>query len=90
MTYTLVAVVTNAQTAGEMDTATFDRIEDAEERMARWAKYGVEGQCDEPAELAIFDSEDQLVRQWHWRRGRPFDPRTAAAADPVSAQSDAD
>jgi hypothetical protein len=82
VTYTLIAIVSRADTVGELGRQTFDTIDEAEVQMAEWAKYGVDGFCDEPSEVGIFDTEGVLVRQWHWRRRQPFDPREAAPDKP--------
>jgi hypothetical protein len=85
VTYTLIAVVASGGSVGELDRQTFDTIEAAEARMAEWGKYGVDGFCDEPSEVGIFDAEGTLVRQWHWRRRQPFDPREVAPDEPGAA-----
>lgn len=83
MTFTLVAFVTNANGRGQLDQETFATIAEAEERMARWARYGVEGQCDDASELAIIDADGTPVRFWHWRLRRSLDPRDVDAAEEI-------
>lgn len=85
MAYTLIAVVAKAGSVGELGRQSFDTIDEAEAQMAEWGKYGVDGFCDEPSEVGIFDAEGVLVRQWHWRRRQPFDPRQAASDEPGAA-----
>jgi hypothetical protein len=62
--YTLVAATRKPILDGVVATRTFETIEEAEEVMRTWARFGVDNQCNEADALYICDSNRTLVRRW--------------------------
>lgn len=70
--FTLVADVMSEAWSGEVARETFATIEDAETKMARWARFGVDDYSTDADLLRIMDESGTEIRRWHWRQGKPI------------------
>lgn len=71
--FRLVAEAWKHKYSGEVASRTFDDIGAAERLMRNWARFGVEGLCDEADRLCIYDAENRPVRLWSRREKRSVD-----------------
>ena len=71
MAYTLVAEVMSQAWSGEVARETFATIDEAEKRMARWARFGVDDYCTDPDAIRILDDQDREISHWSWRQKQP-------------------
>ena len=78
--YILIALSTSAAWSGELARAAFASMEEAEARMTRWARFGVDSYCTEADSLHIFDATGAEVRRWSWRERKPV-PVEVASGD---------
>lgn len=72
--FTLVAASRKPILDGVVATKTFDTVEEAETVMRRWARFGVENQCNEADEIYICDDRKRLVRSWNWGKKQSVAP----------------
>ena len=49
-------------------TRSFETLEEAENVMREWARFGVQNQCSEADLIYICDADRRLVRTWNWAR----------------------
>jgi hypothetical protein len=70
--FKLVASANKAHFTGIVSTKDFESVEEAEKMMRNWARFGVDGLCDEADSLCIYDAEDgdKMVRKWSRREKR--------------------
>ena len=71
MAYTLVAEVLSQAWSGEVARETFATLEEAEIKMTRWARFGVDDYCTDPDTLRIFDDHKTELVRWNWRERKP-------------------
>lgn len=77
--YQLVANVDSPDWMGEVARESFASIKEAEQTMAKWAKYGIDDYCNEPDTLHIVDAAGVEVRCWDWRLKRSLAPAAATS-----------
>jgi hypothetical protein len=63
----LIAEATQGKITGMIASREFDSIATAEDLMRRWARFGVDGLCDEADAIYICDAEGQPIRLWSRR-----------------------
>lgn len=66
--FTLVAASRKPILNGIVATRAFATIEEAEELMREWARFGVDNQCNEADLIYICDASSALVRRWDWAK----------------------
>lgn len=71
--YRLVAEAWTQSFSGEVSSRSFERVEEAEAVMRDWARFGVDGLCDEADRLCIYDAQARPVRLWSHREKRSVD-----------------
>ena len=71
--FKLVAAANKPHFTGIVSTRTFETVEAAEAMMRDWARFGVDGLCDEADSICIYDAGDgdRMVRKWSRREKRP-------------------
>ena len=69
--YILVAAAAMPQWSGEIGREFFDTLAEAEKEMERWARFGVDGYCNEADRISIFDDRSVELRRWNWAHRRP-------------------
>ena len=76
--YTLLAEAETGTWSGEIGREEFETLDAAERQMDLWARFGVDGYCNEADRLSIFDAGGAPIRNWNWRRNRvePVQPAT--------------
>jgi hypothetical protein len=70
--FKLVAEAHKQGFAGVVSSRSFDSVEAAEQVMRKWARFGVDGLCDEADKLCIYDEGDKMVRIWSRRQKQPI------------------
>lgn len=68
--------------SGIVGRERFDTLAMAEAKMREWARFGVDGHCNDPDRLWISDEDGRVLRVWDWRR------RASVAATPAPSESD--
>ena len=71
--YRLVAEAWKNSYSGEVASRSFEKVEEAETLMRDWARFGVDGLCDEADRLCIYDDQARPVRLWNRREKRSVD-----------------
>ena len=74
--YILLAEMATPEWSGEIGRESCDTLDAAEQKMARWARFGVDAYCNEADQIRILDDRNIEVRRWNWRKNR---------SDPVAA-----
>lgn len=52
----------------------FDTLAMAEAKMREWARFGVDGHCNDPDHLWIIDEDGRVLKVWDWRQRTPIEP----------------
>lgn len=73
--FTLVAASRKPILDGIVATKTFPSLSEAEETMRKWARYGIENQCNEADAIYICDKNSNLVRVWDRARKQSVAPK---------------
>jgi hypothetical protein len=70
--FKLVASANKPHFTGIVSTREFATVEEAETLMRDWARFGIDGLCDEADSLCIHDAEQEgkIVRRWSRREKR--------------------
>lgn len=55
---------------GQVAEETFETLNEAEDRMREWARFGVDGYCNDPDTIWVTDAEDHALKYWNWRTKR--------------------
>lgn len=58
--------------SGIVGTEVFDKIEEAERMMRKWAKFGVDSYCSDPDRIWIASQDGQVLKIWDWRTSAPI------------------
>jgi hypothetical protein len=60
--------------SGIVGREQFDTLAEAEAKMREWARFGVDGHCNDPDHLWITDDRGEVLMVWDWRRRTPVEP----------------
>jgi hypothetical protein len=69
--FVLMADRTEPDWSGTVGTETFENIEQAEQQMRRWARFGVDNHCSDPDRIWIADEDGTVLKIWDWRTRAP-------------------
>lgn len=53
--------------SGVVGSEVFEKMEEAEVVMRRWARFGVDNHCTDPDNLWIASEDGQVLKVWDWR-----------------------
>jgi hypothetical protein len=70
--FTLVAASKKPILDGVVATRTFATVEEAETMMRKWARFGVNNQCNEADLIYICDANSKLVSTWSRGKKTPI------------------
>ena len=65
--FVLMADRTEPGWSGAVGTEIFDSIEQAEQMMRKWARFGVDNYCSDPSRIWIADETGMVLKIWDWR-----------------------
>lgn len=66
--FILCADRTLPEWSGIVGRESFTTLAEAEAKMREWARYGVDGHCNDPDHLWITDDDGMVLKVWDWRR----------------------
>lgn len=60
--------------SGIVGREAFRTLAEAEAKMHEWARFGVDGHCNDPDHLWITNENGSVLKVWDWRRRTAIEP----------------